>query len=200
MKALSKILILSLSIAALWSADKDKPFKPGPASSFKNKQTNADVTIAAKVFESDEETRPVFGKNNPYKYGVLPVLVVIENNTRQSLKLDGMQVEYQAASRTKIEATPAADVKYIAGGQRPKMIGNPIPSGSPLPGRKKNPLASAEIEGRAFAAKMLPPGDSASGFFYFQTGTRPGATLYLNGIKEAGTGKELFYFEVPLDR
>ena len=51
---------------------------------------------------------------------------------------------------------------------------------------------------RAFAAKMLPPGQTASGFFYFQTGLQRGATLYLNGLSEAATGKEILYFELPL--
>ena len=45
---------------------------------------------------------------------------------------------------------------------------------------------------------MLPAGQSASGFFYFRTGLQRGATIYLNGLTEAATGKELFYFEIPL--
>ena len=45
---------------------------------------------------------------------------------------------------------------------------------------------------------MLPPGQSASGFFYFQTGLQRGATIYLSGLAEAATGKELFFFEIPL--
>ena len=32
---------------------------------------------------NDEDTRPVFGKRNPYNYGVLPVLVVIQNESAQ---------------------------------------------------------------------------------------------------------------------
>jgi hypothetical protein len=63
---------------------------------------------------------------------------------------------------------------------------------------KKNPLDAWEIEGRAFAAQMLPPGNSANGFFYFQTILQPKATIYLNGMAEAATGKEILYFEVPL--
>ena len=47
--------------------------------------------------------------------------------------------------------------------------------------------------------KMLPPGDSAYGFFYFQTGHSRGTSLYISGIREAQSGKELFYFEIPLD-
>jgi hypothetical protein len=46
---------------------------------------------------------------------------------------------------------------------------------------------------------MLPTSQSASGFFYFQTGLQRGATIYLNGLREAGSGKELFYFEIPLE-
>jgi hypothetical protein len=44
---------------------------------------------------------------------------------------------------------------------------------------------------------MLPPGESANGFFYFQAIHEPGAMLYITGIRNAATGQELFYFEVP---
>jgi hypothetical protein len=75
----------------------------------------------------------------------------------------------------------------------------PGPTGGIKIGKgKKNPLDAWEIEGRAFSAQMLPPGQSAFGFFYFQTAIQTGSTLYLNGIEEAKSGKELFYFEVPL--
>jgi hypothetical protein len=63
---------------------------------------------------------------------------------------------------------------------------------------KKNPLAEWEIEGRAFSAQMLPPGQSASGFVYFQADLVKGATIYLSGIAEAATGTEILYFELPL--
>ena len=55
-------------------------------------------------------------------------------------------------------------------------------------------------EGRAFAAKMLPPGESASGFFYFQVPHRAGSVLYITGIREASTRRELFYIEIPFER
>ena len=50
----------------------------------------------------------------------------------------------------------------------------------------------------AFAADTLPPGNSASGFFYFQAESQPQATIYLSGITEAGSGRALLYFEVPV--
>jgi len=33
---------------------------------------------------------------------------------------------------------------------------------------------------------------------YFQAPSRPGAKLYITGLQEAPTRRELFYFEIPL--
>jgi hypothetical protein len=45
---------------------------------------------------------------------------------------------------------------------------------------------------------MLPPGDSASGFFYFEARPESGDSIYLNGLHEARSGKEIMYFEFPM--
>jgi hypothetical protein len=203
MALLFKRLILSLSIAMsimlVLAADKDRTkFSPAPASSYPAKQTQAHVTIAAEPFVNDEQARPAFGKANPYKYGVLPVLVVIQNDGDRTLTFDELRVEYIQADRNKVESTPASEVPFLHGPKQPKLENSPIPTG-PRMSKNKNPLNTWEIGGRAFSAKMLPPGQSASGFFYFQTRHRPGSQVYVTGIREAGTGKALFYFEIPLD-
>jgi hypothetical protein len=51
---------------------------------------------------------------------------------------------------------------------------------------------------RAFAAKMLAPGDSASGFVYFEAHPEAGDKLYVNGLRDARTQQELLYFEFGL--
>jgi hypothetical protein len=96
-----------------------------------------------------------------------------------------------------VVAIPAREVRYLRPPQRPNMVPGPGDRVKVLK-VKKNPLDAWEIEGRAFAAQMLPAGQSAYGFFYFQTTLQPGATLQLSGLAEAATGKELFYFEVPM--
>jgi len=192
-----KSLILFLSIVSAWSADKDEnKFAPGPASSYENAQRVAQVTLAAQAFETDEQTRPAFGKLNPTEHGVLPVLLLIQNDSGQTINLEGMRVEYIRPDRRRIEATPAQDVPYLYGPERPQIRTTPLPR----LGRRKNPLAALEIESRAFAARMLPKGESAHGFFYFQTAHSHGSILYVTGIVEAGTGKELFYVEIPLSK
>ena len=191
------LLTLVASISIVEGIDKDKnKFSPGPASSFASKQTDNGVTIAAVAYDTEALAAGAFGKMNPYEHGVLPVLVVIQNDSKQSIRLERMAAQYIAADREKIDPTSAREVPLLRPPKRPNFNGTPLPG---LGRKNKNPLAGPEIEGRAFAAKMLPPGESAYGFFYFQTGHRGGAKLYLKGLEEAATRKELFYFEIPLD-
>src|SRR5258705_10987315 len=82
-------IIVLLSIATAAAADKDKPrFAPGPASSYASHQTLDKITIAAVPFLTDAETATAFGKLNPNKYGILPVLVVLANGTGKALRLE----------------------------------------------------------------------------------------------------------------
>lgn len=193
-------LIVLLSIAAVAGDDKEKRFAPAAAESYPNHQTVEKITIAAVPYTSEEQSKEAFGKANPYKYGVLPILVVLQNGTGKALKMD-LQAEFIDPGDRHVEATPADDVLYIGSQvKRPKMPGT-TPYPNPFPhGPKKGPLNTTEIETRAFAAKMLPAGESAYGFFYFQTQNMPGSRLYLTGFKDATTGKDYFYFEIPLEK
>jgi hypothetical protein len=192
-----KRLALILSIAAAWAADKETPFKAQPAASYPAHQTSQQLTVAADPYTNPDKLKVAFGKLDPNEYGVLPVLIVIQNDTGQTIRLSNMKVEYLGPNRERIEATPAKDVRYLRPPQRPNMIPGPADKVKVLK-TKKNPLDAWEIEGRAFAAQMLPPGNAASGFFYFQTPLKPNATIYVSGMREAGTNKEILYFEIPL--
>ncbi len=47
---------------------------------------------------------------------------------------------------------------------------------------------------------MLPPGDTASGFFYFEAKPESGDSVYVNGLRDARSGKEVMYFEFELKK
>jgi len=181
---------------ALPNKKEDAKFTPGAAASYRSHQTSEKVTIGVLPYFNDEDTRPVFGKHNPYTYGVLPVLVVIQNDSPKTIKVQSLQAVWAGPNGDKVDATPAKDVRYLNGPTRPSSM--PRPPGMPPKIVGKNPLDTWEIEGRAFAAQVLPPGQSASGFFYFQTGYQRGASLYLSGLREAESGRELLYFEIPI--
>ncbi len=154
------------------------------------------LKIAAVRYESDTETKQAFGKVNPNEYGVLPVLLILENVGDQTLLLDRMKVVYQYPGN-EVLPIAATDLPYLLGVKRPNS-GVKYPSPIPLP-KKKNPLSAIELQTRAFAAKTIIKGDSASGFFYFETRYRKSAVIYVTGIREAITNKELFFADVPLD-
>ena len=84
----SGVWIVLLSIAAQGGDDKDKDrFAPAAASSYKGSQTTEKISIAAVPFVSEEQVRSAFGKVDPNHYGVLPVLVILENGTGKALQI-----------------------------------------------------------------------------------------------------------------
>jgi hypothetical protein len=188
-----------MAAAAMYADKKDDgKFLPGAASSYPAKQTNDAVTVAVAAYDTEELAHRAFGKLDPNQYGILPVLIIIQNDTDQALKLDHVIAEYTGSNGRHVEATPSDEVQTLGGPERvPEIRTTPVY----IPHKqKKNPLSAWEIEGRAFAAKMIPPHESASGFFYFQTTHRPGSTIYLTGIKQASTGKDVMFFEINLDK
>jgi hypothetical protein len=199
------MVFIGAGSALLLADNKDeKKFSPGPALSYPTRQTIDHLTVAAVPYTTDEQARPAFGKHNPYAYGILPVLVILQNDTNKALTLVHLEVRYEMPDGRNVDPTPPQDLGTLRGVKNPQQVPGgggrlpvPIPTGGG--GGKKSPMSEWEIEGRAFAVRMLPAREGASGFFYFQTLHVPGAKLYLSGIREAATGQELFYFEVPLD-
>lgn len=193
-----KWLIVLCAAASLPAADKNEKFNPGTVDDYATRQTIDQVTIAATPYLNDDEAHRAFGKKlNPNDYGLLPVLVLMRNDGKGVVSMENAQFELVTPDRKRITATPSQDVKYIHGAAQPKIYSGPIPGRRTS--RKKSPLDVWEIPGRAFAARMLPPGESASGFVYFRAPYRVGSSIYITGLRNAATGQDLFYFEIPLD-
>jgi len=178
------------------AADKEQAFRAPAAANMAHRQTVDKVTIGAESYVAGDKVRAAFGRLTPYDYGVLPILVVIQNDSRESIRLDQMNAEYVGPHGSRVTATPPGDVRFAKAPRRPDLGAAPP---SPIPIKRKNPLGEWEIEGRALAAQMVAPGQTASGFLYFETPVENGATIYISGLTEARSGKELFYFEIPVE-
>ena len=191
-RGLSLLFLVSIAFG------QNTTFQARPVSEYPHKQTSEKVTIAVEQFITDDQTKDAFGKVNPWRLGILPVLVVIQNDSAVAVRIDRIQFTYILPDRSKVEATPAAELRFLKSFKPP--TNNPqFPKIPGLGGKNKNPLAGWEIEGRALSAKMIPPGQSASGFVYFQIPNSSAAsTLYVSGLINAISGAELYYFEVPL--
>ncbi len=193
-----KLLILPAWLGLCMAAEKDvAPFRPKPAAEYPNSTRQEGLRIAAEPFTYDDQTKAAFGKLNPTKYGVLPILLLMQNDGKAVIKLETVKVEYVDAQKNHLTSISAQELPFLKAPERPTVKASPIP---PIFQRKKkNELTAIELDQRSWGAKMLPPGESANGFFYFQAVHEAGASLYITGIRNAATGQELFYFEIPLE-
>src|ERR1700685_107152 len=107
MRALLICLVLFMATLAADNNKDAAKFSPGPASSYPAKQTNDHVTVAAVAYDTEELAHTAFGKLNPNQYGVLPVLVVIQNDSGQALRMSNIQAEYIGPDDRHIASTPA---------------------------------------------------------------------------------------------
>ncbi|MCW5963242.1 MAG: hypothetical protein KIT83_04320 [Bryobacterales bacterium] len=188
---------LALPVLPALAADNSQ-FKPEPIERYAKSEKVSGLLLAADSYHDEDRAKLAFGsKAKPQENGVLPVLLIVHNDSPKTISLQGMRVEYHA-DRARSAAIPAREVPFVRGVQRPKAQGSPLP-GRVSVRRGKNPLDAQEIQDRAFAAPILPPGETAWGFFYFQALYRENAILYITGLTEAGTGNELFFMEVPVN-
>ena len=201
-RALTTVILVLFVAVIAWPKES---FTTRAADKYPAKQAQADVVVAVKPYRAEKDVKAAFGKAKPYKYGVLPVLAVITNRSDHALSLSDLKVRFITADREGLEPIPPEELAYLKLDTKPKKRPPYLP---PIPGVwrggvKKGPLAKPEFEQRAFKAPVVPPKSSVSGFFYYLTGNLPdpvpGSAIYLSGVKDLNTGRELFYFEISLD-
>lgn len=193
MRTLPKQVLALLSIASALAWGADKRFSPGPPEQYAHQQ-NEQVTLGAKAFSDSDETKSVFGKKvDLNRYGVLPVLLVVHNGRGKTIDLNGLEVKLVPSGGRSVIPLEPGEVSSIANPSK-----EPSVTPSRIPHSHKNPLDSVTIVERAFVARMIPAGQDANGFFYFQAKPEPGMKLLVQGIYERPTGKEILYFEIPL--
>ena len=133
----------------------------------------------------------------------LPILVVVTNDNDQPVTMLDVHVELVIPHRMKLQPAEEEDLarrmaKIPRAGQ-----GNPLPI--PIPRAQKDPRRQLrdEYSDAIFKAKAVEPHATQGGFFFFDisgiSDPLAGASLIVSGLKD-NDGKELFYFEVSLDK
>jgi hypothetical protein len=187
--------VVALLALPLWGgapfADDPQRVRPREAASYDARDSHEGITIAAEAYDSDEKIKAAFGNHDPRKFGVLPVYVVFFNPSKDALRLDGLEVTLERG-RARFPLVPAVEVSR-------RVNGFKAPNGIKPP-KLKAPISS--IIDQEFLLKMIPPGETAGGFLYFDHFEGPlsqgqdDTRVYLNKIKWAGSGRELMYFEI----
>jgi hypothetical protein len=203
-KALRIVVSVALLTTLLFS---EKHFNPPPvahASTYALHETHKDekVTIAAEPYNA-QQTSAVF-KSNYWEHGLLPIRLLISNDGDQTLMLQDLKIEYITARRQKLQPATNDDIYRMF--VRPNRADKSHP-GMHLPfpvGKKREAIGKDtqdEYESAQFATVPVTPHSTHAGYLFFDMQgepPEPGARLYISGLK-AGT-KELFYFEIPLDK
>jgi hypothetical protein len=193
MRTLASAAIALLSITSGFIAGAEKRFEAGAPEQYDH-QENEQVVVGAKAFESSEETRRVFGKKMDLnRFGVLPVLLVIKNNRPKALDLNGIEVKLVPKEGQSVIPLEPANVLTIARPVKPPKV-----NAGPIPHIHKESMDELPIVEKAFMAKIVPPGQQVSGFFYFQANSEPGLKFLVQGVFERASGKQIVYFEIPL--
>lgn len=184
----------------------EKHFNPPPAAhagtyALHEAHNDEKVTIAAEPYTA--QMAGVF-KENYWEHGLFPIRLLISNDGDQTLMLQDLKIEYITARRDKLQPASNDDIyrKFV----RPNRADKSHP-GMHLPfpvGKKKEAISKdtqEEYESAQFVTVPVTPHSTHAGYLFFDMQgdlPEPGAHLYISGIK-AGT-KELFYFEIPMDK
>jgi len=162
---------------------------------------NENVTVAVDPYETAAKAG-IFTAH--YRENeLLPVMVVITNDSEQPVQLTDMNAELVTADRTKL--SPLSEDDIFRRLSHPKASGTRYPI--PFPTKKaKGGVDSKtrdEVQGALFRAKAVEPRSSQSGFMFFDisdlSSPLRGANFYLTGVRDS-SGHDLMYFEIPLDK
>lgn len=158
------------------------------------------VTIAADPYDTSEK-RKIFSIDFD-RAGFLPIFFVITNDGDQPVSLTNIDIKLITANHSKLSPSSSEDIfRRLVNPQA-----NTRPSPIPIPRSKVKgtigPKERDEVESSQFAARAVEPHGSQSGFLFFDVGAisspLAGANLDVTGVADA-KGKEMLYFEIPLD-
>lgn len=159
------------------------------------------VTVAIDPYDMADKAQ-IFSVNYRAQ-GILPVFLIVTNDSDQPVTLNDMKGELVTVNRTKL--SPATTDDLYRRLSHPARSDTPYPL--PFPRRKVKGAVSKqaldEINSAQFSAKAVEPYTTQSGFLFFDISgiSTPlaGANFYLTGVRDVNGG-ELIYFEVPLEK
>lgn len=204
----SLVFALALFAAAplLFAADHTMP-QPKDASTYASFDAHAaeHVVIAAEPY--DTKAKGKLFRVGYVDNGFLPIYVVVTNNSDKPISLDQARIDFISGEGDRIPAASAEDVErrmtHIRG------AGKVVPLPAPLPPIKEKPKTpdkkiEQDFSDFEYSATTVPPHSTRAGFLFYDVeglGDTPlkGANLTLRELHDSD-GKELFYFQIPLDK
>ncbi|HXZ11500.1 MAG TPA: hypothetical protein VEG64_03825 [Candidatus Sulfotelmatobacter sp.] len=185
-----------------------KPKADAPASMPRDEHDG--LSIAVDPYADPQRAKEKFGKANPVDIGVLPLEVIIRNDTDHPIRLNlatvQLEVRLKNGGRQDIGWLSAEEVAsaiaHPSGSVNPSARRLP-PVGIPLPTKDKKTEKLAEIlRPLTLDSDVVAPRGTIHGFLYFNLNRdmslAPAASLYVPDAAIVPSNKPLMFFEVPL--
>ena len=202
---LTPLAAMLLAVPAAFAAKKAPPALAATAYPAHETHEKEHVTIAADPFDNRGEGD--FFRNDYLGHSILPVRLVIANDSDAPLDLNQVRVQFIAADGTKLPAATPEELNrrlFRFKDIKEKHIpGTPI-AYHPTPVDKK---ILDDDKDFGFSQTVIPPHTTASGFLFYDIKDLDdpplrGAELYVKMIhtKTDTKDNELFGFSVPFDK
>ena len=205
------ILSLSMPVRAQTSGPPTDPAKPKAALPPSMPHDEHDgLSISVDPYADAARAKEKFGKANPVDIGVLPLEVIVRNDTDHPIRLNlatiQLEVRLRNGGRQDIDWLTAEEVASAIAhpGGAPTPSVRRVPAiGVPLPAKDKKTEKLAEIlRPLTLDSDVVAPKGMIHGFLYFNLNRdmslAPTASLYVPDASIVPTNKLLMFFEVPL--
>jgi len=206
MKALLAIPLMLLGLTLPAEGGSHSPPPVQPATSFAAVEVHEDEKVAIAAEPYDTHEKGAIFRVDYLSHGVMPIRLIVTNNGSRPISLLEARILFITAAGDKIQAAQPEDVERLM--TRKEREGGKIPLPSPLPSIKLKPTASIgdikrDFDTFEYNALTVEPHTTRAGFLFYDVSglDHPlgGARLHLRMLRDAD-GKELFFFEIPLDK
>lgn len=195
-------VVVALSLVCLASKEFSMP-KTQPAAAYPAHDYHSAEKVTVGLDPYDAPPKSNIFVVHYREMGLLPILLVITNDSDQPIELTDIKGQLVTGDGTKLGTATEDDIY--------RRVSHPNASGArapiPFPTRRVkggvNTKEWGEIETATFKAKAVEPRSSQSGFLFFDisdvANPLKGARFYLTGVRDS-SGNALMYFEVPMDK
>jgi hypothetical protein len=192
-------------VSGVHAADREPP-PAGVATSYPAFDLHANDKVAIAAVPYDTPEKGSFFRIKYLQYGFMPIRIIVTNNGDKPISLIDARINFITAAGDKIPAAEPEDVQRRLGGIKRPDGGYKLPGPLPRIGNKsgnKNKDVDQDFQTYEYSAVAVEAHTTRAGFLFYDveglTNPLVGAKLNLRMLRNAD-GKELFYFEIPLDK
>jgi len=201
-------LLAALLLAPHVRAADHKAPPPKPAAQYAAFDThpNEHVTIAAEPCDDPKDC--AFFRLPYIRHGLLPVRVIITNDSDRALSLDDARIQFLTANRDKLPAATDDEINRrlftIRGTQPTKIPLIVVPLSIPIHHAPVDKKITDDNADTGFQGTVVNPHTTLAGYLFYDTKELDDpalrhAELYLKQIHTLDGKQELFAFTIPFD-